>query len=81
MSIYVPVNMSGRLCGVGIGMVIRMNASHRERDLLTSVGVIQLEVPRDRAGEYVPEYFERYKRVHGVVDEGITETRLGRPCF
>ena len=28
MSIYVPVNMSGRLCGVGIGMVIRMNASH-----------------------------------------------------
>ena len=34
-------------------------------------------MPRDRAGEYVPECFERYKsewikrRVHQVVDEGI----------
>jgi putative transposase len=44
---------------------------YRERDLLTSVGVVHLEVPRDRAGEYEPECFERYKRVHRVVDEGI----------
>lgn len=41
------------------------------RTLLTSVGVIELEVPRDRAGGYVPGCFERYKRVHRVVDEGI----------
>jgi putative transposase len=44
---------------------------YRERTLLTSVGVVELEVPRDRAGEYVPECFEEYKRVHRVVDEGI----------
>lgn len=43
----------------------------RGRNLLTSVGLIRLDVPRDRAGGYVPECFERYKRVHGVVDEGI----------
>jgi len=35
------------------------------------VGAVELEVPRDRAGEYVSECFERYKRVHWVVDEGI----------
>jgi len=44
---------------------------YRERDLLTLVGLLRLDVPRDRAGDYVPECFERYKRVHGVVDEGI----------
>jgi putative transposase len=44
---------------------------YRSRSLLTSVGAIDLGVPRDRAGEYVPECFERYKRVHPVVDEGI----------
>jgi len=44
---------------------------YRERGLLTSVGWMELEVPRDRAGKYVPEWFERYKRVHQVVDEGI----------
>lgn len=44
---------------------------HRERSLLTSVGVIGLDVPRDRAGGYYPDCFERYKRVSGVVDEGI----------
>ena len=44
---------------------------YRARTLLTSVGAVELEVPRDRVGEYVPECFERYKRVHQVVDEGI----------
>lgn len=44
---------------------------YRTRTLLTSVGAIELEVPRDRAGEYDPECFERYKRIHQVVDEGI----------
>ena len=44
---------------------------YRSRTLLTSVGSIDLEVPRDRVGEYVPECFERYKRVQPVVDEGI----------
>jgi putative transposase len=44
---------------------------YRERGLLTSVGWMELEVPRDRAGEYQPECFERYKRVCRVVDEGI----------
>lgn len=34
---------------------------YRARTLLTSVGVIELEVPRDRAGECVPECFEQYK--------------------
>lgn len=44
---------------------------YRVRTLLTSVGLIDLEVPRDRAGEYQPECFERYKRVQPVVDDGI----------
>jgi putative transposase len=44
---------------------------YRRRSLLTSVGAVELGIPRDRAGEYVPECFERYKRVHSVVDEGI----------
>jgi transposase-like protein len=44
---------------------------YRARTLLTLVGPIDLEVPRDRVGEYQPECFERYKRVQRVVDEGI----------
>ncbi|NIS69025.1 MAG: IS256 family transposase [Proteobacteria bacterium] len=44
---------------------------YRGRGLLTSVGLIRLDVPRDRAGGYEPGCFERYKRVCGVVDEGI----------
>jgi putative transposase len=49
----------------------RFRNGYRGRDLLTSVGLIQLKMPGDRAGEYVLECFERYKRVHRVVDEGI----------
>ena len=44
---------------------------YRTRSLLTSVGEIELEVPRDREGEYQPECIERYKRVDQVVDKGI----------
>ena len=44
---------------------------YRPRSLLTSVGVIELKVPRDREGEYQSEYIQRYKRVDKVVDKGI----------
>lgn len=43
----------------------------RQRTLLTSFGEMELTVPRDRAGEYKPDCFERYKRVDRVVDDGI----------
>lgn len=43
----------------------------RERTLLTSFGEIELLIPRDRAGHYRPDYFQRYKRVDKTVDEGI----------
>lgn len=34
----------------------------RERTLLTRVGTLRLRVPRDRAGEFQPALFERYRR-------------------
>jgi putative transposase len=48
----------------------------RSRSLVTNVGVIELEVPRTRDGGYVPDIFDRYKRVHAVVDRGIKEMFL-----
>jgi transposase-like protein len=48
----------------------------RQRSLLTNVGIIELEVPRTRDSGYVPDIFDRYKRVHGVVDRGIKEMFL-----
>jgi transposase-like protein len=48
----------------------------RPRRLLTSVGVVDLKVPRSRESGYEPEVFERYKRVHQVVDKGIKEIFL-----
>lgn len=48
----------------------------RPRSLVTNVGVIDLEVPRTRDGGYVPDIFDRYKRVHAVVDRGIKEMFL-----
>jgi len=48
----------------------------RPRRLLTSVGVVDLSVPRSRVKGYKPEVFERYKRVHRVVDKGIKEIFL-----
>ncbi|RKX17679.1 MAG: IS256 family transposase [Candidatus Zixiibacteriota bacterium] len=44
---------------------------YRERTLLTGFGSLELQVPRDRAGQYKPGCFERYKRVERTVDEGI----------
>jgi len=44
---------------------------YRYRSLLTRDGAMHLKVPRDREGGYKPQVFERYKRVEGVVDDGI----------
>ena len=44
---------------------------YRERYLLTPLGLLRLNVPRDREGRYQPDCFERYKRVQREVDEGI----------
>jgi len=49
---------------------------YRRRSLLTSVGALDLEIPRSRDGGYCPEVFDRYKRVHKVVDAGIKEMFL-----
>lgn len=49
---------------------------YRSRSLLTNVGEIELEVPRSRDSGYCPGIFERYKRVHDVVDRGIKEMFL-----
>jgi len=44
---------------------------YRYRSLYTRDGVLDLKVPRDREGRYKPTVFERYKRVEGVIDDGI----------
>ena len=49
---------------------------YRKRSLLTNAGLMELEVPRTRDGRYVPSVFERYKRVHDIVDRGIKEMFL-----
>jgi putative transposase len=56
---------------------------YRERYLLIFLGLLKLRVPRDREGEYQPEFcvlrpdcFERYKRVQREVDEGIKDMYL-----
>ena len=50
---------------------------HYTRNLVTPAGNIErLEVPRDRAGEFVTELFERYKRMTGDVEEAILEMYL-----
>lgn len=47
------------------------------RDLVTPVGKIkQLQVPRDRAGEFLTEVFERYQRMTGNVEEAVLEMYL-----
>jgi putative transposase len=48
----------------------------RSRSLLTSVGAVELTVPRTRDGGYNPDMFKRYKRVHDVVNRGIREMFL-----
>jgi putative transposase len=50
---------------------------HYTRNLVTPAGKIeQLEVPRDREGEFVTEVFERYKRMTGDVEEAVLEMYL-----
>ena len=50
---------------------------HRHRDLITPVGQIeQLQLPRDREGEFFTEVFERYKRMTGDVEEAVLEMYL-----
>jgi putative transposase len=44
---------------------------YRNRYLLTSLGLLKLNVPRDREGTYQPDCFERYKGVQQEVNDGI----------
>jgi putative transposase len=46
---------------------------YRSRTLVTSAGVLQLRVPRDRAGQFQPELFERYRRVEPSLAEAIRQ--------
>ena len=50
---------------------------HYQRGLLTAVGQIeQLQVPRDREGEFLTEAFENYRRMTGSLEEAILEMFL-----
>jgi len=44
---------------------------HRSRSLLTTVGALDIRVPRDREGQYQPELFARYRRVDSSLEETI----------
>jgi len=44
---------------------------YRSRSLLTSVGQLDLKIPRDRAGQYRPDLFDRYRRVDGSLEDTI----------
>jgi len=44
---------------------------YRCRSLLTSVGMLDLKVPRDREGQYRPDLFARYQRVDSSLEETI----------
>lgn len=47
---------------------------HYTRDLQTTNGLIEdLQVPRDRAGEFHTQMFERYQRYEPAVAEGLTQ--------
>jgi transposase-like protein len=50
---------------------------YRARRLMTSVGVLDLQVPRDRKGKYQPGLFERYQRVDRSLEELIKAMFLG----
>jgi transposase-like protein len=50
---------------------------HDTRELITPVGKIeQLQVPRDRAAEFLTEVFDRYQRMTGNVAEAVLEMYL-----
>ena len=44
---------------------------YRSRSLLTSVGTLDLKVPRDRDSKYCPDLFDRYQRVDGSLEDTI----------
>jgi len=44
---------------------------YRSRSLLTSVGLLDLTIPRDRDSQYQPELFERYRRVDSSLENTI----------
>jgi len=44
---------------------------YRQRSLLTSVGMLDLKVPRDREGQYRPDLFARYQRVDSSLEQTI----------
>jgi len=44
---------------------------YRHRSLLTSVGALDLKVPRDREGKFQPGLFKRYRRVDGSLEQTI----------
>src|SRR5437763_6731391 len=47
---------------------------HYHRDLVTSTGCIEdLNVPRDREGQFHTQAFERYRRYEPHVAKGLTE--------
>jgi transposase-like protein len=46
---------------------------YRSRTLATSVGVPQLQVPRDRKGRFQPDLFARYRRFEPSLEEAIRQ--------
>lgn len=50
---------------------------YRRRQLLTSVGSLDLRIPRDRESGYSPDLFERYQRVDKSLQETIRSMFLG----
>lgn len=44
---------------------------YRSRSLLTSVGLLDLEIPRDRQSKYRSDLFERYRRVDNSLEQTI----------
>jgi len=50
-----------------------LRAGHYSRSLVTRVGRIELRVPRDRAGEFSTELFERYSRAEKALVTSLME--------
>jgi putative transposase len=68
----------GALIGVGRGESSPQRKGYRNgyysRDLVTSSGRIEeLQVPRDREGQFHTQVFDRYSRYEPQVAQGLTE--------
>ena len=66
------------LIGVGWGVSSPRRKGYRNgsytRDLVTTTGRIEeLQVPRDREGQFHTQVFERYKRYEPHIVEGLTQ--------